>query len=118
MKIIVTFYMPDDGSYKVVPYPSIKDAALSLGRAPRLLSHKMKHGGKDIETSRGTIISIEAIDGKTDNITSTIREHTDQPKENFPVGLVEICRSWGGFKQALGQIAAAIKRYISKFYKP
>lgn len=122
MKVIVTFAYNDvkyDGKqYHTIGYPSIKAAATHCGRAPRILSYKLNHGGPNIVTRHGTIISIEAIDGKANDVGSEVREHTDSTQENIEVGAVEVRGGWGRVKQALGEAAAAVKRYISQFYKP
>jgi hypothetical protein len=122
MKIKVTFGCDDaayDGKlYHTAVYSSIKEAAKSCGRSPRILSYKLNHGGPNIVTPFGIIISIEAIDGKTDDVGSEVREHTDSAEENLTVGTVEVRTGWGRIKQALGEAAAAVKRYVSQFYKP
>jgi hypothetical protein len=104
--------------YHTAIFPSIKAAATHFGRSPRILSYKLNHGGPNIVTPYGVIISIEAIDGKTDDVGSTVREHTDSAEENLTVGTVEVRTGWGRIKQALGEAAAAVKRYVSQFYKP
>ena len=122
MKIKITFMgeHPEYVSklYHTAVYSSIKAAATACGRSPRILSYKLNHGGPNIVTPYGVIISIEAIDGKTDDVGSTVREHTDSAEENITVGTVEVRTGWGRIKQALGEAAAAVKRYVSQFYKP
>lgn len=122
MKIKVTFasdhYEYDGKLYHTAVFSSIKAAAIQCGRAPRILSYKLNHGGPNIVTRFGTIISIEAIDGKTDDVGSEVREHTDSTQEDIQVGAVEVRGGWGRVKQALGEAAAAVKRYIGQFYKP
>jgi len=101
----------------VEEFDSIKDAALHYGRAPRIFSRKLK-GGEDIPTLYGHIIKIEAIDGKTDDVTGIVREHTDQPEENIPLGAVEVRGGGGWFQQALGKAATAVHGQLRKFYQP
>ena len=122
MKVKITFIgnNPEyvNKLYHTAIFPSIKAAATACGRAPRILSYKLNHGGPNIVTPYGVIISIEAIDGKTDDVGSEVREHTDSPEENITVGAMEVHSGWGRIKQALGEAAAAVKRHISQFYKP
>ena len=101
----------------VEEFDSIKDAALHYGRAPRILSRLLKGGG-GIPTLYGHIIKIEAIDGKTDDVTGTVREHTDQLEENIPLGVVEVRGGGGWFQQTLGKAATAVHGQFRKFYKP
>jgi hypothetical protein len=122
MIIKITFANSDaayDGQvYYTAIYPSIKSAAIHCGRAPRILSYKLNHGGPNIVTRFGTIISIEAIDGKANDVRSEVREHTDSTQEDIQVGPMEVRSSWRRVKQALGEVTTAVKRYVSQFNKP
>ncbi len=118
MKVLVTFYDEHTKSgncYSMIRFPSLTAAAAHCKRDRRILGYKMRHGGPDIKTNLGTIISIEAIDGKTNGATGTLREYPDKPEENFPLGSLEIFGGRGWIQQAMGKITAAIKWCLSKF---
>ena len=57
-------------------------------------------------------------DEQANSTTGSIREHTNQPQENIPLGSLEVGRGWRRVEQAVVKIATAVKWVVSKFHKP
>jgi len=57
-------------------------------------------------------------DEQANSTTGSIREHTDKPQENLPLGSLEVGRGWRRVEQAVVKVTTAIKWVVSKFHKP
>jgi hypothetical protein len=57
-------------------------------------------------------------DEQANSTTGSIREHTNQPQENLPLGSLEVGRGWGRIEQAVVKVTTAVKWVVSKFHKP
>lgn len=99
-------------------FKSMREASRVLGCDHRQLARQVAGKKASTKTQFGTVVHIEARYDKTNHTPRSVREHTNQPQENTPLGLVEAGRGWGRVEQAVVKVTTAVKWVIGKFYKP
>lgn len=110
-------YKGNPRNQMILQYSSLREAARVLGCDRKHLAQMAKGTRQQINSPLGNIIKVQAHD-QANSISSSIREHPDQPQENLPMGAMEIGRGWGRLEQAVVKVTTAIKWVISKFHKP
>jgi hypothetical protein len=98
-------------------YPSLREAARVLNCDRKHLAEMVKDKRKETDSPLGNIIKVEAYE-QANSTSGTVREYTDQPEENLPLGAVEIGRGWRRVEQAVVKVTTAVKWVVSKFHKP
>jgi hypothetical protein len=118
MKVRVLIeYKGNPRNQMILPYSSLREAARVLDCDRKHLAQMAKGERQKINSPLGNIIKVEAHE-QANSTRRSVREHPDQPKENLPLGAMEIGRGWGRLEQAVVKVTTAIKWVVSKFHKP
>ena len=98
-------------------YGTIKAGAEELQCNPRHISEMLKGRRKHIETPYGPIVKVTTSNGQANSPTGSIREYTDQPKENTSLGAMATHRGWTRLEQTLVKITSAVQWVFGKLHK-